>query len=128
MKAPLIFSAAAAAFVLVAAPVRADEPHPAATSPEMQALVAQLLQAVAAAQAEPVPVPAAAAAPAAAVAPAPQTIPQVASSLQTGRLVTGSLRITSLTSSAPLGGHGTTGGVPRLSDEDWRLVFPIKQP
>ena len=126
MKASSLFSTVALAFALIAAPVRADKPHPAATSPEMQALVAQLLQAVAAAQAEPAPVPPAA--PAAVVAPAPTAIPRVASSLQTGRLVTGSLRITSLTPSAPIGGRGTTGGIPRLNDEDWRLLFPIKQP
>jgi hypothetical protein len=126
MKASLFFSAVALAFVFIVQPVRADEPHPAATSPEMQALVAQLLQAVNAAQAEPAPVPAAA--PAAAAAPVAKVIPRVASSLQTGRLVTGSLRTSSLAPSASLGGRGTTGGVARLNDEDWRLLFPIKQP
>ncbi len=126
MKASLFFSTVAVAFVFTAAPLRADELHPAAASADMQALVAQLLQAVTAAPSEPAPV--LAAAPAGAVAPVPKAIPRATSSLQTGRLMNGSLRTASLAPSAPLGGRGMTGGVARLNDEDWRLLFPVKQP
>ena len=121
MKTFPLPSACALAFAMICAPVHAADPQPAAASAEMQALVAQLLQALAAAQAEPAPDSSPAPLPAAS-APAPRASPRATSSLQTGHLST-----TSLAPSASLGGRGTSGGIPRLNDDDWRLLFPIRQ-
>lgn len=62
--------------------------------------------------------------------PIPRTAPAAEQSAPSSLLVTGlktsTLGASHLAPSASLGGHGLTGGASRLSDGDWRQLFPVK--
>jgi hypothetical protein len=100
-------------------PARADEitAAAAALTPEMRALFLELLKVSAEAKAEAAPAPEAEAAAQPAeprAAPAPKPKP---GSLRMSGLVTGGLKTGGL----------TMNSTPRLSAEDWRVLFPLKQ-
>ncbi len=97
-------------------------------NPQEQELQTQLLELVKAIskmvpEEAPVPDPAPASA---ATGPGAKTAQPTAGSPKTGPLGTGSLTGGSLAPSSSLNGRGTTGGTPRLSESDWRLLFPAR--
>jgi predicted methyltransferase len=98
--------------------VRADEPAaPQAVklSPEIQAMLSQLLKAVdddTSDNSKP-------------TTPSP-TEQKVKAATQTTSLSTGSLRTGGLASPS-LGGHGIVSGIPRLTNEQWRDLFPLRK-
>jgi len=111
---------------MVLASARAAEPVPQQLTPELQALLADLLkQMQAEAEMDPATAPQAAAVPVAPVAPAKPPLGS-ASSLRTGSLSTGRLAGASLAPSGSVGGRGQVGA-PRLSKEEWRVLFPVPQ-
>ena len=118
MKILSLASAMVLATVVCSLPASADEPQaPQAIklSPELQAVLSQLLKAADEDTSE-VSKPTA-------VSPAEQkakaAIP--ATSLSTGSLRTGSL------ASPSLGGHGIISETPRLTNEQWRELFPLRK-
>jgi hypothetical protein len=132
MKITPLLLAPAFGLALFLAPARAEEPAPVTLTPEMQALLAELLKSMAQPAPEALPVPEPAPVPPAApVAPAAATReakPPLGanSSLKTGGLVTSGLTGGSLSPAASLGGRGTTGVVTRLSNNEWRQLFPAR--
>jgi len=127
MKIHPLLLAPAFSLALFLAPARAQEPFPVNLTPEMKALVADLLKETgqAAPEAAPVPEPA----PAAPVAAIREAKPPLgfASSLRTSSLAPGSLNGGRLAPSAALGGRGTAGGTARMSTNDWRQLFPARE-
>jgi hypothetical protein len=111
----LIFTAA-----IFAAPLHGEDAQP-APAPDINQLIVQLQAALRAAGANPESIrePAPVQAPQASAQP--QRKPQYTSALRTGGLATGSLQ-----ASSSIGGRGTTGGAPRLTTEEWRMLFPAK--
>lgn len=115
--------------MLALTPARAAEPAPMQLTPELQALLADLLkQSQADADPAPAPAPEAAPAPAVTAAPSAPVKPPLGSnsSLRTGSLSSSGLQGASLTPSGSVGGRGQTG-FPRLSKEEWRALFPLAQ-
>ena len=132
MKTPPLFLVPLFSLTMVLASARAAEPTPQQLTPELQALLADLLKQMQAGAEvdpapapEPAPAPQAAAVPVAPVAPAKPPLGS-ASSLRTGGLSTGGLAGASLAPSGSVGGRGQAG-VPRLSKEEWRVIFPVQQ-
>ena len=114
-------------FTMMHASARAVEPVPQQLTPELQALLADLLkqmQAEAEVDPAPAPVPQSAAIPVAPAVPAKPPLGS-ASSLRTGGLSTKSLTGVSLAPSGSVGERGLTS-VPRLSKEAWRVIFPVQ--
>ncbi len=118
--------------VLFTTPVRADDPPaPVKLTPEVQALLKDLLKQmdVDPEETKPQATPAAPTAPPA-TAPAtsstPVTAPKTEPAPSSTSLRTGSLQTSGLQPSASLGGRGMAGGTPRLSIADWRLLFPLR--
>ena len=107
-------------------PARADEPQAIKLAPQIQAMLAELLKtadgepAPDAAPANPAPAPDAATAPTA-------KAPVSASNQPVTSLRTSSLRTGGLMTSASLGGHGLSGGTPRLTAAEWRQQFPVRK-
>jgi len=132
MKTPRLLFIPLFSLTMMLATVRAAEPAPPSLTPELQAVLADLLkQMQAEAEVDPGPEPAPAPAPQAAVVPVAPVAPAkpplgTASSLRTGSLSTGGLAGASLAPSGSVGGRGQTGA-PRLSKEEWRVVFPVPQ-
>jgi hypothetical protein len=133
MKITPLLLAPLFSLALFLAPARAEEPAPVNLTPEMQAMLAELLKSMAqsAAQAAPEAAPVPEPAPVAPTAPAAsprETKPPLGSmsNLRTGGLTTSNLTGASLAPSASLGGRGTTGGVTRLNNNEWRLLFPAR--
>ena len=60
-------------------------------------------------------------------APAPAANDQKSAPANSTSLTTPTLHSAHLMPSGPLDAHGTKGGTPRLSDTDWRQLFPSKQ-
>lgn len=126
MKTPLLLLAPLFSLTMLLASARAAEPVPPQLPPELQALLADLLkQMQAEAEVDPSPAPQAAAVPAAPTAPAKPPLGS-ASSLRTGGLSTSGLVGASLAPAGSVGGRGQMGA-PRLSKEEWRVIFPIQQ-
>lgn len=129
MKTLSLVSATVFCATLLPAPTRADDPPAIKLAPQIQAMLAELLKnaegepAADAAPANPPPAPPATATTPAATAPAAKA-PGTAANQPVTSLQTGTLRTGSLMTSAPLGGHGLTGGTPRLTAEEWRQLFP----
>jgi hypothetical protein len=130
MKTTPLLLAPVFSLVLFLAPARAEEPTPITLTPEMQALLAELLKSAGqtAPEAAPVPDPVPAA-PNAPVVTAREAKPPLGStsSLKTSSLTTSTLTAGSLAPSTSLNGRGTAGGSPRLSNDDWRQLFPVRQ-
>ena len=103
---------------LLGAAARAADPQPAVPGAvDLRALMALLNKLVAEAADEPAPAPAEPAAKAPAVPGQPPAAAPRSSSLSTS----------SLTPSNGLGGRGP-GATVRPTEENWRLLFPLKQP
>ncbi len=118
---PLLLPVVSLALLL--APTRADEAAPVTLTPEVQALLAELLKAADAAQPAPEAAPTLDPAPVATEAkPAREARPPLgsASSLRTGRLTTSALTGARLAPASSLAGHG----MARLSASAWRQLFP----
>ena len=85
---------------------------------ELQAQLVELVKALSkmAADDAPAPVPDPAPAPGSASAANPRP----------SALTTGNLNGASLAPSSALNGRGTTGGIPKMTDAEWRLLFPTR--
>lgn len=126
MKTPPLLLVPLLSFTMLLASARAAEPVPQQLTPELQALLADLLkQMQAEAEVAPAPAPAPVAVPVASGAPAKAPLGS-ATRLRTGGLSAGGLAGASLAPSGAVGGRGQTG-VPRLSKEEWRVIFPVQQ-
>ena len=126
MKTSDILRSFLVASALTGIAARAADPQPAPAAPDIQALMALLNKMAAESAAAPAPSdePAPTPVPAtpAAKAPAPAARQPLSTSLKTGSLSTGGLA-----TSGGLDGHGA-GVIVRLTEEAWRLLFPLKQP
>jgi hypothetical protein len=122
--APTFF---AAAFGLFLGPAASRSEEPAfAVPPGIRALLAELLETADQLNSEPVPVvyQVSVPLPARMATTSQKPVLGSASSLKTNALATRSLGNTGLTLSSLLNGRGTAGGLPRLTNEEWRLLFP----
>ena len=121
MKTSFLLRTLLLASALAGTAAHAADPQPAPAVPDIQALMAMLNRLVAEAGVEPEPAAEEAPAPAikapAASAPAPAAAQPPAATL----------KMSSLTPSAPLGGRGA-GSPARVAEADWRALFPLKQP
>ena len=124
MKTSRFFRSLLLASTLTAFSAHAADPQPQAapSAADLQALMALLNKIVAqsaaaenAASEEPAPAPPPA-------APAPAAKQPLSTALKTGSLSTGSL-----TTSGSLDTRGA-GTLIRMTEEAWRLLFPVKQP
>lgn len=117
--------AAVLSLACFAATARAEEPKSVTLSPEMKALLVELLKVVQATKSETAVVldPEA-------DAPSPKVAgPEVKQPMlsSVGSLRGGSLKTRGLEPSAGLGGRGTKGESSRPSAEEWRMLFPLRQ-
>ena len=102
---------------------RGEEPPVSQTvklTPQIQAMLAELLKA---ADADPAAEDSSTGNPATAsatAAPAEKIKPPLSTALHTNSLRTGGL------STGSLGGHGTLDGAPRMTKEEWRQMFPVR--
>jgi hypothetical protein len=125
MRIPPTLLAAVFSLACLAAPARTEEPKAFTLSPEIQALLAELLKAVNATKSEATALlEPETEAPAAQVANREVKQPALGS---LGSLRTGSLTTSGLAPTGGLGGHGTKSGSSRASEEEWRMLFPLRQ-
>jgi hypothetical protein len=123
MKAFSLFSATLLGLVALSLPTHADEADAIPLTPQQKALLSQLLKSMDLDEAKEQP------------APPPSTTPDGSdkatkpkhSEPMTSSLSTGSLRTGHLGTSASLGGHGTQGGTPRMTNDEWRQLFPQRR-
>jgi len=128
---PLFTFVAVSSILLQADSAQADEARGANLAPQVRALLDDLRKEQAATPVTPAPEPATApptAPPKSATPPpsVPGNRPKPVATLALTGLKLSGLQTSSLTPSAPLGGHGTTGGEGRLNTSDWRQLFPLK--
>lgn len=124
--------------VIPAAAAQGGGAPKAAEDAQVQELLTQLTELVKAVTkmvADDAPAPAAAPDPAAATAnpaatastavtPESKPAPAPGANARPGALTTGSLNSGSLTPSSSLNGRGTAGGTPKMTDSEWRSLFP----
>jgi hypothetical protein len=133
MKMLSLTSALLLATTVFSLTARGDEPpvpQAAQLTPQIQAMLAELLKAAdadAAPETAPTAPPTAPVPPSAPTTPAAPATTQKAKAAPSTALSTGSLRTGGLTPSGSLGGHGTLGGAPRLTDDEWRQQFPVRK-
>jgi len=113
---------------LLAVPSRAQEPRALTLTPNVEAMLKDLLKSTDSGGASEAAPSTPAAPPVKAPTPAPTASSKtgVASptSLRTSSLSTSSLTPSGGLATSSLGGHGLQGGTPRLNDTDWRALFP----
>jgi hypothetical protein len=125
MKILSLVSATAFCAALLSLPARADEPQAIKLTPQIRAMLSELLKTADAEPAEtatptdPAPTPS--------TPPAIATAPGSKANQPATGLSTSSLRTSGLMTSASLGGHGLIGGTPRLTDAEWRQQFPVRK-
>lgn len=119
-----LLSATVFGLASLSAPTRADDSEVIKLTPQIQAMLSQLLKAAdadAAEEAKPdSPSSTPAPTPEAAGSQQPKASP-LSTALRTSSLRTGGL------ATSTLGGHGLLGGAPRLTNEEWRQLFPVRK-
>jgi hypothetical protein len=122
MKMLSLISATVFFAALFSIPTRAEEPQAVKLTPQIQAMLAQMLKATEAQLGEDAEPADPETAPAGDAPKSRSALKEPSAGLSTGGLRTGSLM-----TSAPLGGRGLVGGAPRMTNEEWRQRFPLRK-
>lgn len=123
MKMFTLFPATLFGLAVLSMPTYADEADAPKLTSEQKAVLTQLLKSMDLDGANEQPATPPSTAPGDPEKPAkPKQNEPIATSLSTGSLRTGHLG-----TSASLGGHGTQGGTPRMTNDEWRQLFPQRR-